>query len=495
MPLIDGIVARGEEFAPFDLGKGIPGMPTPSERPKPVLLPQYCKGCGRCVEACARHCIEMGTEINPETGLIPVVLHLEDCSACGLCMTACPEPYGLAPEPDSDFEIQDPAALFGPRTAPPEPPVAIPDERVPLPLTRTFVTKGTYASAIGALLAGCRHFFGYPITPSTEGAELMAKLLPQLDGVFVQAVSEVATVNMMYGCGGAGLRCMTFTSSPGFSLMLEGISYMIGAELPGVFINVMRGGPGLGNIGPEQADIKLACRGLGHGNTHGIVLTPATPQEMLDLTMLAFELSFKYRNPVVLLCDGYLGQMTGRVELPREMIKPGLPEWAVFGDRAHRRNLICSIYLAESDLEAHNVKLNRKYAAIAAAEQRSDAYRCDDADVLLVACNTPARMAKGAIENLRKGGVKAGLFRPLTLWPFPIDAFAPLLKRAGRVVVVEASPGQLEDEMRLAVSKAGLALPRVDSVRHCGGVLPQQAEIVDRVLAPIAARGREGVAV
>jgi len=469
-------------------------MSTTAERPKPFLLPEYCKGCGRCIEACARHCIETGTEINPQTGLIPVVLHLENCSACGLCLTACPEPYGLMPEPGADFEIQDPAALFGRKPLPSEAPVDLPDVRLPLPETQPLVTKGTYASSIGALLAGCRHFFGYPITPSTEGAELMAKLLPQLDGSFVQAVSEVATVNMMYGCGGAGLRAMTFTSSPGFSLMLEGISYMIGAEVPGVFVDVMRGGPGLGNIAPEQSDIKLACRGLGHGNTHAIVLTPATPQEMLDLTMLAFDLSFEYRNPVVLLCDGYLGQMTGRVDLPREMVKPGMPAWAVPGDRAHRQNLICSIYLAEADLEAHNEHLNRKYAAIAAAEQRADLFRCEDADVLVVACNTPARMAKGAVETLRGRGVKAGLFRPLTLWPFPIDALAPLLRRAQRIVMVEASHGQLEDELRLAVSRNGLVLPRVESVQHYGGVLPQQREIVDRVLAGVRAPVAEVVA-
>jgi pyruvate/2-oxoacid:ferredoxin oxidoreductase alpha subunit/NAD-dependent dihydropyrimidine dehydrogenase PreA subunit len=457
-------------------------MPTTAERQKPYLLPQYCKGCGRCIESCARHCIEMGTDINPQTGLIPVVIHLDNCSACGLCLAACPEPYGLAPEPTGEFELQDPATLFGPRPEPPEKPTPIPDERLALPPTGSLVTKGTYASAIGALLAGCRYFFGYPITPSTEGAELMAKLLPQLEGAFVQAVSEVATVNMMYGCGGAGQRAMTFTSSPGFSLMLEGISYMIGAEVPGVFVNVMRGGPGLGNIAPEQSDIKLACRGLGHGNTQAIVLTPSTPQEMLDLTMLAFDLSFEYRNPVVLLCDGYLGQMTGRVDLPREMVKPGLPEWAVSGDRAHRHNLICSIYLAEPDLEAHNVRLNRKYELMMAREQRADLYRCEDAEVLVVACNTPARMAKGAVETLRRRGVKAGLFRPLTLWPFPIDALLPLLGRAERVLTVEASNGQLEDELRLAVSRAGAALPPVEHVRHYGGVLPQQAEIVERVL-------------
>jgi pyruvate/2-oxoacid:ferredoxin oxidoreductase alpha subunit/NAD-dependent dihydropyrimidine dehydrogenase PreA subunit len=468
-------------------------MPTTAERPKPFLLPQFCKGCGRCIEACAKHCIEMGTEIDPRTGLVPVVLNLEDCTACGLCMTACPEPYGLAPEPFSDFEIEDPATLFGPRREPLSPPQEVPDERLPLPVTQPLVTKGTYASTIGALLAGCRHFFGYPITPSTEGAELMAKLLPQLDGVFVQAVSEVATVNMMYGCGGAGLRAMTFTSSPGFSLMLEGISYMIGAEVPGVFVDVMRGGPGLGNIAPEQSDIKLACRGLGHGNTHAIVLTPATPQEMLDLTVLAFDLSFRYRNPVVILCDGYLGQMTGRVDLPKHMTRAGMPAWAVPGDRAHRRNLICSIFLSETDLEAHNRHLNEKYAEMARREQRADLYRCEDADVLVVACNTPARMAKGAVEALRARGVRAGLFRPLTVWPFPIDALRPLLERASRLVMVEASHGQLEDELRLAVSHAGLRLPPVERVQRYGGVLPQQAEVVEGVLAGTAARAGEGV--
>jgi pyruvate/2-oxoacid:ferredoxin oxidoreductase alpha subunit len=209
--------------------------------------------------------------------------------------------------------------------------------------------------------------------------------------------------------------------------------------------------------------------------------------------MLAFDLSFKYRNPVVLLCDGYLGQMTGRVDLPREMVRPGMPAWAVAGDRAHRRNLICSIYLAEADLEAHNEHLNRKYALMAASEQRADLFRCEDAEVLVVACNTPARMAKGAVETLRAEGVKAGLFRPLTLWPFPASALAPLLRRAERIVMVEASHGQLEDELRLAVSRAGLPLPRVERVQHYGGVLPQQREIVERVRAAAPAPARQGV--
>ncbi len=461
-------------------------MTQTSERPKPFLLPEFCKGCGRCIEACPKHCITIGTEINPATGLTPVLLNLEQCNGCGLCLSACPEPYGLAATPAgaADYELQDPAHMFGARGHAPAAAETIPDGRLALTAAEPLVIKGTYASAIGALLAGCRHFFGYPITPSTEGAELMAKILPKLDGVFLQAVSETAAVNMMYGCSGAGQRCMTFTSSPGFSLMLEGISYMIGAELPGVFVDVMRGGPGLGNIGPEQSDIKLACRGLGHGNTQAIVLAPSTPQEMLDLTMLAFELTFTYRNPVVILGDGYLGQMTGKVSLPKDLVKPGLPSWAVFGDAAHRGNLICSIFLAEADLEAHNVHLNAKYAKIKESEQRADAFLCDDAEVILVACNTPAQMAKGAVRDLRSRGIRAGLFRPVTLWPFPIDALRPIASHARRFVVVEASAGQLEDELRLALSHGGVGQGVViDSVRRMGGVLPGQKEIVERVVS------------
>jgi len=456
------------------------------EKSKPFLFTQFCKGCGRCVGACLKGCIRAGTEINPQTGLVPVILDLEKCTGCGLCVNACPEPYGLRlGEPG--FQLQDPEKLFGSRATDAPKPKPVPDQWFPLPDVEPMVIKGNYAAAIGALIVGCRHVFGYPITPSTEGAELMAKLLPELDGYFFQAVSEVATVNMMYGTGGAGLPCMTFTSSPGFSLMLEGISYMIGSEVPGVFVNVMRGGPGLGNIAPEQADIKLMCRGLGHGNTHCIVLSPSTPQEMLDLSMLAFELTFKYRNPVILAADGYLGQMTGKVRLPKKMRKPGIPEWAVYGDRDHRGNLICSIQLLESDLETHNIHINKKYEAMNAAEQRADLYLCDDAEVLLVAVNTPARMAKGAVSALRAKGVKAGLFRPVTLWPFPIAKLAPLLGKVKRIVMVEASNGQLEDELRLAVSKADAKLPRVSHVRRFGGVLPQLQEIIDHVVSEVRA--------
>ena len=454
------------------------------ERPKPFVLPQFCKGCGRCIDACPKHCITAGTEINPLTGLIPVTLDLEACNGCGLCITACPEPYGLRPQvATAEFELVDPATFLGARPTRAPIPVAIADQRVPLPICEPLVIKGNYASAIGALLAGCRHFFGYPITPSTEGAELMAKLMPKLDGTFLQAVSEVATVNIMYGTGGAGLRALTFTSSPGFSLMLEGISYMIGSEIPGVFVNVMRGGPGLGNIAPEQSDIKLACRGLGHGNTHAITLAPSTPQEMLDLTMLAFELSFTYRNPVVILGDGYLGQMTGKVELPEFMVRPGIPQWAVYGNREHRANLMCSIYLSETELEAHNLHLIEKYARITAREQRADLFRLDDARTVIVACTTPSQMVKGAIETLRAQGEKVGLFRPITLWPFPIRALQPHLHHIDRFLVVEASDGQLEDELRLALSHADIHHPpAIEHLRRYGGSLSSQQEIVDKVV-------------
>ncbi len=453
-------------------------------KPEPTLLPEYCKGCGRCIDSCTKGCISLGTEINPLTGLVPVTLDLDRCNHCGLCIDACPEPFGMRPEGEEvAFELVDPTHLCGPRPFDSPIPIPRPDVTVPLPERSTMVMKGTYAVAVGAVLAGCRHVYGYPITPSTEGAELMAKVQPALDGVFVQAVSEVAAVNMMYGAGGAGKRCMTFTSSPGFSLMLEGISYMIGAEVPAVFVNIMRGGPGLGNIAPEQADIKLACRGLGHGNTQAIVFAPATPQEMLDCSMLAFELAFQYRNPVVILGDGYLGQMTGNVRLPDHMVVPGIPEWAVSGDHSHRGNLICSIELSEVGLEAHNLMLDAKYDRMTAAEQRADLHRCDDADVILVACNTPAQSAKGAVKELRAKGVKAGLFRPITLWPFPIDALRAVLPQAHRLVVVEASSGQLEDEVRLALSHAEVQPPPMSHVQRQGGMLPSQAEIVEHVLS------------
>lgn len=447
----------------------------PQARPEVLVTEALCKGCGRCIDACPKHAISLGTEINQVSGLIPVHIDRDICNDCALCISACPEPYGLSHEV---YELEDPKHLYGERARRPAPTTIAP-KKLPLPKVEPLVLKGNYAAAVGALLAGCRHVYGYPITPSTEGAELMAKLLPKLDGVFLQACSEVATVNHMYGCGGAGLPTMTFTSSPGFSLMLEGISYLIGAELPAVFVNVMRPGPGLGYIGPEQSDIKLMCRGLGHGNTHALVLAPSSPQEMLDLTFEAFALSFKYRNPVIIAADGYLGQITGRVTLPDHMVDPGLPDWAVWGDAAHRGNLNSSIFQDWVELERHNEHLVEKYQRMAKAEQRSTGYRLDDASTLVIACNTPARMAKAAVEQLRREGRPVGLFQPVSLWPFPIDHLKPLLGKAKKLLVVEASNGQLEDELRLALHHAGITGVEIHHLRHMGGILPVDREVVE----------------
>jgi pyruvate/2-oxoacid:ferredoxin oxidoreductase alpha subunit/NAD-dependent dihydropyrimidine dehydrogenase PreA subunit len=454
------------------------------ERPAVLVTEALCKGCGRCIEACPRHAISLGTVINQTSGLIPIQIDAETCNHCGLCISACPEPYGLG---RSLYELEDPKHLYG-AVGPRPPPASIAPRQVPIPKVEPLLLKGNYASAIGAILAGCRHVFGYPITPSTEGAELMAKLQPALGGIFLQACSEVATVNHMYGCAGAGLPTMTFTSGPGFSLMLEGISYMIGAELPGVFVNVMRPGPGLGYIGPEQSDIKLMCRGLGHGNTHAIVLAPTSPQEMLDLTFEAFALSFKYRNPVIIAADGYLGQITGRVTLPDFMIDPGLPGWAVWGDAAHRGNLISSIHQDWVELEQHNLHLSAKYRAMKAAEQRSKGFRLEDARTIVIACNTPARMAKAAVEQLRREGRPVGLFQPITLWPFPIDDLLPRFATARKLLVVEASDGQLEDELRLALHHAGVTGLELCHLRHMGGVLPSDREIYEATCALMETR-------
>ncbi len=451
-------------------------MPKVSKRPKPLLVHELCKGCGRCIESCPKHCIALGSEINQLSGHVPVTLDLEECNGCNLCVEACPEPYGLVHE-DQPYVLTEPTFE---RPAPPQPD-PIPDRHIALPKTEPLVLKGNFAAAVGAILGGCRHVFGYPITPSTEGAEYMAAVLPQLDGVFLQAISEIATVNHMFGCGAAGKPSLTFTSSPGFSLMLEGISYMIGGEIPAVFIDVMRGGPGLGNIAPEQGDIKLACRGLGHGNTYAMVLAPTTPQEMLDLTMDAFRLAFEYRNPVVVLADGYLGQMTGRVTLPSHMVEAGRPSWAVWGDRDHRGNLISSILLDERDQEIHNEHLVDKFQRMTAREQRAKRHGDPGAKILVMACNTPARMAKGAVETLRREGLPLALFQPVTLWPFPIDALRDEWDHLSDLLVVEASNGQLEDELRLALHHADLSGVRLHSLRHMGGVLPTEVEIIEKI--------------
>src|SRR5512140_2513101 len=301
--------------------------------------------------------------------------------------------------------------------------------------------KGNVAVVKGAVLAGCRYFYGYPITPASEIAEYAALYIPRVGGTFVQAESEVASINMVYGAASCGQRVMTASSGPGVSLMQEGISYLAGAELPCVIVDVVRGGPGLGNIAPEQSDYFAMIKGGGHGNYHNFVVAPASVQEMCDLTILAFELSDRYRNPAVVLTDGFVGQMMESLEIEeREVPVPDKP-WAVKGTLETRKNLITSIFLTPEELEAHVRKLEAKYKS-AEVEACDETYMVEDAEILLVGYGIVSRVLRSTVEQLRKFGVKAGLFRPITLWPFPTQALAHAARRCRFVQVVEMSTGQ-----------------------------------------------------
>jgi pyruvate/2-oxoacid:ferredoxin oxidoreductase alpha subunit len=348
--------------------------------------------------------------------------------------------------------------------------------------------KGNEAVVRGALLAGCRAFFGYPITPASEIAEAAAYYFPKMGGVFLQAESEIASINMIYGASSAGVRCMTASSSPGISLKQEGISYLAGSELPCVIVNIMRGGPGLGNIAPEQADYNQSVKGGGHGNYKNIVLAPASAQEMCDLTILAFDLSDRYRNPAIILTDGFIGQMMEPVEFPEPVAD--LPEkpWAVGPERERRDNLVTSIYLSPDELEAHVRKLEAKYQEIEAKEVRYEPYRLDDAEIVVVAYGIVSRLAKSAVDMARNEGVRAGLLRPITLWPFPSRIIADLAARVRHFLVCELSTGQMVDDVRLAVE--GRA--PVGFFSRVGGNVPDAREIYDAIMALVPS-GQEQV--
>jgi len=345
---------------------------------------------------------------------------------------------------------------------------------------KRFLMKGNEALAEAAIHAGCKYFFGYPITPQNEIPEYMSKKLPEIGGVYLQAESEVAAVNMIFGAAGTGKRVMTSSSSPGISLMSEGISYIAGAELPCVLMNVMRGGPGLGGILPSQSDYFQATRGGGHGDYRLLVLAPSTVQEAVDLTMLAFDLAEKYRNPVMVLADGFMGQMMEAVEF-KETRAEGLPdpaEWAVgYMKQRGSRALIKSLYLDPEELEAHNWKLQAKYAQMAQHEKRFEGYLMDDAEILIAAYGTVARIARTAINELRGEGVKVGLFRPITLFPFPYEPLENLPASVRQILTVEMSCGQMVEDVRLAVGKER----PVSMYGRVGGMTPSVDEIKDQV--------------
>lgn len=342
--------------------------------------------------------------------------------------------------------------------------------------------KGNVAVVKGAVLAGCRSYYGYPITPASEIAEYAALYIPQVGGTFLQAESEVAAINMVYGAAAAGERVMTGSSGPGVSLMQEGISYLAGAELPCVIVDVVRGGPGLGNIAPEQSDYFAMVKGGGHGNYRNLVLAPASVQEMADLTVLAFELADKYRNPAVVMADGFIGQMMEPLDLEyREILPPDKP-WAVKGTAETKNNLVSSIYLEPDDLEAHQRKLEAKYVR-AQVEARHEEYETGDAEILLVGYGIVSRVLRSAVQLLRKQGIKAGLFRPITLWPFPAKALVQAASRVQKVLVVELSNGQMVEDIRLSLNGK---VP-VDFYGRGGGNVPSTDELLAQVAGCMAA--------
>jgi 2-oxoisovalerate ferredoxin oxidoreductase alpha subunit len=343
--------------------------------------------------------------------------------------------------------------------------------------------KGNVAVVKGAILAGCQAYYGYPITPASEVAEAAALLLPQVGGTFLQAESEVAAINMVYGAAAAGARVMTASSGPGLSLMQEGISYCAGSELPCVIVDIVRGGPGLGNIAPEQSDYFAMVKGGGHGCYRNLVLAPASVQEMADLTVLAFELADKYRNPAIVLADGFIGQMMEPLEL--EYCEPNIPErpWAVRGTPETRKNLISSIYLETDVLEEHVRKLEAKYIRAAQLEARQEVLQTEDAEVLLVGYGITSRVLRSAVEMARREGLKAGLFRPITLWPFPAKALAEAASKVNRILVVELSNGQMLEDVKLAVNGK---VP-VEFYGRTGGNVPSVEEVQSKLMQHVMA--------
>lgn len=346
--------------------------------------------------------------------------------------------------------------------------------------------KGNEAIAHAAIRCGADGYFGYPITPQSEVLETLAKLKPwETTGMVVlQAESEVASINMIYGGAGAGKRVFTSSSSPGIALMQEGIAYMAGAELPGVFVNVQRGGPGLGTIQPSQSDYFQSTRGGGNGDYNVIVLAPNSVQEMADFIDLAFTLAFRYRNPAMILSDGVIGQMMEKVVLPpqkprrtEEEIRRECP-WASIGRTADRKpNVITSLELKPEAMELRNLHLQEKYRAIKENEVRYEAQQLDDAEVLIVAFGSAARIAEKAIEIAREEGIKAGLFRPITLWPFPEKQLREAAHGKRGVLVVEINAGQMIEDVRLSVNGE----EPVEHFGRLGGIVPEPDEIVNAI--------------
>ena len=339
--------------------------------------------------------------------------------------------------------------------------------------------KGNEAIAEAAIIAGCRHYFGYPITPQTEIAAYMAKKMPKIGGCFLQAESEIAAINMVYGVASTGLRVMTSSSSPGISLKGEGLSYLAGADLPSLIVNVQRGGPGLGGIQPSQSDYFQATKGAAHGDFHMIVLAPASVQEIADLTVKGFDLADKYRMTSMILADGTMGQMMEPVSLDYDIAPAVEKPWATTGTKMERQhNIVNSLFLSPEKLEEVNFERYERYRVIEENETMYEEYMMDDAEICVTAFGIASRVAKNAINEARKQGIKVGLIRPITLWPFPKAPFKAAAEKVKEIISVELSMGQMIEDIRLA---SECKVP-VTLCNRAGGMIPSPEQVFEAIV-------------
>ena len=338
--------------------------------------------------------------------------------------------------------------------------------------------KGNEALAEAAIRAGCKCFFGYPITPQTEIAAYLAKYMPKNGGVFLQAESEIAAINMVLGAASAGVRAMTSSSSPGISLKSEGVSYIAGSDLPCVIINVQRGGPGLGGIQPSQSDYWQATKALGHGDYQLLVYAPCSVQEMVDKVTLAFDMADEFRMPAMILADGLLGQMMEPVTFPERKTELPPKPWSTNGHGFKREhNIVNSLYLVPEELENSILNRYKRYEVIKANHTEAESYLCDDADIVVTAYGAAARVAKSAVNRARAMGIKVGLFRPITLWPFPVNEINEACKNAKALLDVEMSMGQMIEDVKLAINCS----KPVHFFGRTGGVIPSPDEVLGEI--------------
>lgn len=345
-------------------------------------------------------------------------------------------------------------------------------------MSEKVLMKGNEAIAEAAIIAGCRHYFGYPITPQTEIAAYMAKKMPKIGGVFLQAESEIAAINMVYGVSSAGKRVMTSSSSPGISLKGEGLSYLAGSDLPALVVNVQRGGPGLGGIQPSQSDYFQATKGGAHGDFHMIVLAPASVQEMAELTVKGFELADKYRMTSMIMADGTLGQMMEPVQLDFDVKPAPQKPWATTGTKMNREhNIVNSLSLVPEELEQLNFARYERYKIVEQNEAMYEEYLMDDAEICVVAFGIAARVSKSAVDEARSQGIKAGLIRPITLWPFPDAPFEKAVTHADRFISVELSMGQMIEDVKLATK----CQKPVSLCNRVGGMIPSTEQVLEAI--------------